>query len=615
VPTAIFVLIRAAVPEVLGAEKFMDLAFVNSLTRSGNMPPLDPWMSGRTINYYYWGYLLAAVLTKISAATTFVSYNLAVATFAGYSFTAAACLGLRLSGGRAAAGIWSGIGSVFAGNLTGAMDAWHSPFTRDFDYWHASRVIAGGTINEFPFFTFFHADLHPHLLAFPFFIASFAAAHRVMEIPPAPLPTPWKAGDLLRKAWPLFLLALLAGTARSANNWNLPALAILLVFTGIFSTTQGRRLPTPGQALTGALVGAGVVLLSLLLWLPYSRSYALLTQGLAITTMKSDLLEFLGVWGILFAAGYAALVPPALGGAADEASRRRRDLAVAVLSIACLLAALAAKAPALVVILPLGLLGVAVAARALRSPDGNPDDLFAAFLLVLALAMVLGCEFIYFKDSYGLDLQRMNTIFKFYHQAWPLLACAVAIFGSRAWQEKARAGLVLRAVLAAAMLLCLFYPIEAAVSRLRQHEGAVTLDLGASLARRNSGDAAAIQWLESHAPPGSVVLEATGDPYSEFARVSSHTGVPTVLGWANHEGLWRSNDAEISRRAADVRTFYSTSDPAAAAAVLQKYGVTFVVVGDMERRLYPKASQIASFPFLEPVAPGNTTVYRVAPAK
>jgi YYY domain-containing protein len=610
-PAAVFVIIRAAVPEVLGAEKFMDLAFLNSLTRSGAMPPNDPWMSGHTINYYYWGYLLAAVLAKISNVATSVSYNLAVATFAGYSFTAAACLGLRLSGGRAGAAIWSGIGSVFAGNLTGAMDAWHAPFARDFDYWHASRVIAGGTINEFPFFTFFHSDLHPHLLAFPYFIAAFAVAHRFMEIPPAPLPSPWKAADLLRKAWPIVLLALFAGTARAANNWNLPALAILLVFTGIFRTTQGRRLPAAGEAFQGAFVGAVILLLSLVMWFPYSRSYALLPQGLAMTTMKSDLLEFLGVWGILLAAGYAVLLSPALGGSTDEASRRRRDLTVAALSIACLLAAFFAKAPALVVILPLGLLGVAVAVKALRSPEGNPEDLFAAFLLMLALAMVLGCEFIYFKDSYGLDLQRMNTIFKFYHQAWPLLACAVAVFGSRAWSEKAPSGLVVRAVLAAAMLLCLFYPVEAAVSRLRQHEGPVSLDLSTALARRNSGDAAAIQWILHNATAGSVVLEATGDPYSEFARVSSHTGVPTVLGWANHEGLWRNNDAEVGQRGAAVKRFYTTPDPQIAAAVLQQYGVTHVVLGDMERRLYFTAGNVASFRFLEPVVTGDTMVYRV----
>jgi YYY domain-containing protein len=611
-PTAAFVAIRAAVPEVLGAEKFMDLAFFNSLTRGGAMPPSDPWMSGHTINYYYWGYLLAAVLAKIANVPTQVSYNLAVATFAGYSFVAAACLGLRLSGGRLAAGVWSGIGSVFAGNLAGALDAWHAPLTRDFDYWHASRVIgAGKTINEFPFFTFFHADLHPHLLAFPFYIAAFAVAHRFMQMPPAPLPSPWKIADVLRRCWPPLLLALFAGAARAANNWNLPAMALLLVFTGVFRVTQGRQLPAAGEAPWGAFVGAGILLLSLVLWLPYSRSYALVTQGLAVTTMKSDLLEFLGVWGILLAAGYASLLP-AVAGVEDEALRRRRDLVVAILSIACLLAAFAAKAPALVLVLPLGLLGLFVALKALRSPEGNPEDLFAAFLLVLGLGMVAGCEFIYFKDSYGLDLQRMNTIFKFYHQAWPLLACAVAVFGERVWRERARFGFAARTTLAAAMVLSLFYPVEAAVSRLRQHEGAVSLDLRTALSRRSSSDAAAIDWLEKHAPEGSVVLEATGDPYSEFARISSHTGVPTVLGWANHEGLWRSNDAEISQRAAAVRTFYTTADPRTAATVLQRYHVTHVVVGDMERRTYPTAGNVASFPFLEPVATGDTTVYRVA---
>jgi uncharacterized membrane protein len=161
------------------------------------------------------------------------------------------------------------------------------------------------------------------------------------------------------------------------------------------------------------------------------------------------------------------------------------------------------------------------------------------------------------------------------------------------------------------MLLSLFYPLEAAVSRLRQHEGPVSLDLATALARRNSGDAVAIQWILQHAPAGSVVLEATGDPYSEFARVSSHTGVPTVLGWANHEGLWRNNDAEVVQRAGAVKTFYTTTDSRIAASVLQKYGVTHVVLGDMERRLYPTAGNIATFPFLEPAAAGNTTIYRV----
>ena len=620
IPTAVFILIRSAVPEVLGAEKFMDLAFFNSLSRFGAMPPTDPWMSGHTINYYYWGYLLAAVLAKLAQVPSFVSYNLSVATFAGYTFVSAACLALRLSGGRTLAGIWAGIGAVFAGNLTGALDAWHAPFTRDFDYWHASRVIAAGkTINEFPFFTFFHADLHPHLLAFPFSIAVFAAAHRYIQIPAEPadpeapkktLSFAAKAADLLRRWWPPLLVVLLAGTARAANNWLLPAMAILLVMTGVLRTTQARRLPPVGDALWGGLVGAGLLLASLVLWYPYSRSYALQTQGLARATQRSDFLEFLGVWGLLLAAGYAGLIS-AVAATTDERSRKASDLLLALSGFACLIAAFATKAPALMAILPLGVLAAILAWRRLRSEQGDPDDVFSAFLVVLAVGMVAGCEFIYFKDNYGDDLQRMNTIFKFYHQAWPLLAVAAAVFGERAWRQRKAAAGIPRFALAVVAIVSLFYPVEAAASRLRQKDGSPSLDLRIALNRRNSGDNAAIEWLSLHAPAGSVVLEATGDPYSEFARISSHTGLPTVLGWANHEGLWRSNDPEIAQRGTAVRSFYTALDAAAAQAVVERYRVKYVIWGDMERRTYPGAPDPGSRPFLELVSPGQTAIYRV----
>ena len=68
------------------AEKFMDLAFLNSLSRYSAIPPADPWLSGSTINYYYWGYLLAAAQAKLSGVPPLTAYNLAIATFAGRSF-------------------------------------------------------------------------------------------------------------------------------------------------------------------------------------------------------------------------------------------------------------------------------------------------------------------------------------------------------------------------------------------------------------------------------------------------------------------------------------------------------------------------------------------------
>jgi YYY domain-containing protein len=615
VPAAIFLVIRAAAPEILGAEKFMDLAFFNSLTRWPDMPPADPWMAGKTVNYYYWGYMLAATVAKAAGVTPFVAYNLAIATFAGYSFAAAGCLGFRLSRGRTAAAIGAGFASVFAGNLTGAFDAWAKPFARDFDYWHASRVIGSGdTINEFPFFTFFHADLHPHLLAFPFFLAAFAVADRWIEagIPESKVESPKpneRTGSFASRFAPFLLVALVAAAAIGANLWNAPAIAVLLVFAGAARTTRGEGLPRLGSALSGALTGAGAVLLALVLTQPYRTSYHLPYNGIGTAHATSGILEFLGVWGILFAVATAGLLLSAPED--NEEGRRRRDFLLAAAAVVSLGVAFARKAPALAPILFLAFLAGRAAWHSLRR---EPDRgiLFAAFLSLLALGMIAGCEVVYFKDSYGEQLHRMNTIFKFYHQAWPLLGIGAAVFADRTWRATKAPRRSLAFVLVVAVFAALLYPMTAAVSRLRQRDGAFSLDSRRALGRRNPGDLEAIEWLEKNAPRGSVVMEATGNPYTEYARISSHTGIPTVMGWANHEGLWRSNDPEVAKRLEDVRRFYLASDPRAAREILDRYHVTHVIVGDLERTSYPSADGVGSFPFLQRVRSGTTSVYRFA---
>lgn len=620
VPTAVFVIVRAAVPEILGAEKFMDLAFFNSLTRHAQMPPADPWMAGKTINYYYWGYLLAAALAKAAGVNPFVGYNLAIATFAGFSFASAACVGYRLSRGRSAAAAAAGFVCVFAGNLTGAFDAWTRPFAKDFDYWHASRVIgAGDTINEFPFFTFFHADLHPHLLGFPFFIAAFALADRWIETgkgEPATSGTS-DARDLNRgesfrvflgKAAAFLLVALVAATAMAANLWCAPAIAVLLVFAGIARPTGGQALPKIGPAVTGAFTGLGVFVAALVLTQPYRSSYRLPYNGIGRTHAVSGLFEFFGVWGILFAVAAAGLLFER--SEASEEGRRRRDFFLAIAGALSLAIAFARSAPALAPILFLAFLAGRAAWRSMTK-ESDREGLFAAFLGLLALGIIAGCEVVYFKDSYGDKLHRMNTIFKFYHQAWPLLGLAAVAFAERAWRATAKPRRSLALTLVAATFAAAMYPATALVSRLRQHIGPFTLDARSALERRNPGDLAAIEWLGRNAPRGSVVIEATGDPYSEFARISSHTGISSVLGWANHEGLWRSNDAEVTTRFNDVKRFYATPDPHSAADVLRRYHVTHVVVGDLERSTYPGAERVETFPFLQKIHSGATDIFRV----
>jgi YYY domain-containing protein len=617
--TGVFLIIRAVGPAVYGAEKYMDLAFLNSLARFPGMPPADPWMSGKSINYYYWGYLLAAVQAKLSGLPPLlpsvrptVAYNLSVASFPGFAFVSAACLGFRLSRGRLGVGLAAAGGTVFAGNVVGALDAWASPFARDFDYWHASRVIAAGnTINEFPFFTFFHADLHPHLLAFPYFVAAFAVAHRFIERGTG-LGEPSRGWVTVaaRLGRPL-LLALVAGTAWAASLWNAPAMVILLIASGIFVTVHGRRLPSLGEAVPGALYGGLVAVVAYLLFYGYYASFHLADQGLGHADLHSGWIELLGVWGTWFVALALALWPSPRED--TEGDRRRRDFFLALTGAGVMLVAFALGATALAIMLFLGALAARAAWRALRStPEGDPSGLFAAFLVLLGLGMIGGCELIYFRDSYGHDLERMNTIFKFYHQAWPLLAIGGAVFAGRAWEAGGRRRTGFRAVIAAVVIVSVMYPLNATISRIRQKDGPLSFDALEPFAKRSPGDAETIAWMLRAVPAGAVVMEATGDPYSDFGRIATHTGIPSVLGWANHEGLWRNNDREVAERIARVRNFYTAGDPRQAWETVSKFGVTHVVVGDLERRTYPRSDDVVgSYPFLEPLHLGPTTVYKV----
>jgi len=396
----------------------------------------------------------------------------------------------------------------------------------------------------------------------------------------------------------MLLVALVAGTAIAANLWNTPAIAILLLFAGMARTTGGEGLPRPGAALSGALTGAVAFGGALVLTYPYRTSFELPYNGLGRAHAASGIPEFLGVWGILFTVAAAGLL--ALATAEREDARRRRDLFLAGAGALSVGLALASKSPALAPIVFLGLLAGRAAWKYLREKDR--PGLTAAFLCFLALGIIAGCEIVYFKDSYGDKLHRMNTIFKFYIQAWPLLGIGAVALASRAWEATSvRRRRPLALVLTIAVGAALLYPAAATLSRLQQKDGPFSLDARHAIGRRSGSDLQAIEWLRKNAPAGTVVLEASGDPYSEFARISSHTGIPTVLGWANHESLWRAHDQEVLERLGQVRLFYTSGDPAVGQAILRRYGVTHVVLGDLERRTYPGADSVAAFPFLEGV--------------
>ncbi len=226
----------------------------------------------------------------------------------------------------------------------------------------------------------------------------------------------------------------------------------------------------------------------------------------------------------------------------------------------------------------------------------------------MAQLLVLAPEFVYLKDVFN---HRMNTIFKFYFQAWVLWSLAGAWWLARtrrvAW--RVAAGVLL--------LVGLVYTVLAIPTRAREHGTPWTLDGAAWLRMAQPDEAEAIAWLNAHVRGAPVILEAPAASFASYVyegRVSALTGLPTVLGWSGHELQWRGTYDEQAARDALLGHLFITPDAQLWAMTLKRYAVQYVYVGPTERQRYAPAA----LPFLETTYPAafrnaGVVIYQVGP--
>ena len=240
---------------------------------------------------------------------------------------------------------------------------------------------------------------------------------------------------------------------------------------------------------------------------------------------------------------------------------------------------------------------------------------FVLILILVGLALPLSVEFIFLRDNFG---YRMNTIFKFYFQAWVLLALASAF--AMYYVSKNLRGLAVMAWQAGMALLVaggLVYPVLATPNKADFFKNEPTLNGIAWVADYRPGDYAAIEWLRANAPDQAVILEAPGAPadkygsYNYTGRISAMTGLPTLLGWGGHQSQWRGNYDEPARREPDIELLYNTPDIRQAQTLLDKYGITYVIVGPLERERYSAQGLRKFEQFMDVVfQQDNTTIYQ-----
>ncbi len=659
----LFAFFRMYNPDIAGSEKFMEMAFLNAISRATSLPPYDPWMSGDfSISYYYFGYFLMAILLKLSQIAPAVGFNLSLAMLFALSgigvFTMLYNLTRRL---KYAFGGWVAI--FMLGNLDGFKQLLNIKSIWDLNWWASSRIVPD-TINEFPFFSFLLGDMHPHMMAVPFIMIGLGMGlnHLLITTHDISIKTPEKLARFS-------LWGLVIGSLGFINSWDLPSvffIAILSIFLQQYRQRTGWKT-YPWKNMGQVLV---VMLIFMIVpYLPFYMNFHSQARGIAWTTQNTRLSDFLLIFGLFtfmvmtfvmarYHAWFVAILSVSQKQSAQTKSsatvelltQRASQLPVWILElfkfflqpitsikkgIGRLLAVitlgilssiillvilkiyfLGSETNPLPVLFALSLLFVVCIFFLLAAKIDKPETVFILILLLTAGLLVFGCEFLHVKDSFNPPLDRMNTVFKFFYITWFLMGIAGIygmywVFHYSMFHRNLKLACLLQLILLIAASVV--YPSVSVMIKTSHFSNQPTLDGSAYLRHRYSADREGIEWLRNNAKGNPVVLEATGGQYSDFARVSTFTGLTTVLGWAGHELQWRGNYDEPSKRIPDIDALYGSGDIELTRTLIEKYNITFVFVGTLERQKYASNNLKKFSNFMDTVFqhPDGVFIYRL----
>ena len=569
------------------------------------------------------------------------------------------------------AGVGGALFVTVLGNLDGAIQVgrgvWRAMFRSlpfgEFDFYGSSRMMPTEVqgITEFPFFTFLFADLHAHLMALPFTLLALGLALAVIMAAArnGRRRAAWSTDEIVRLA----VLGVAVGSLRLINAWDFPTYLIVgvaAVFLAEFYVHGGLGLGVVARA---GVKSAFVFAVGYLVFLPFHLSYETSVNGLESTTNTTVLWRFLGISGLfvfiigsffvsesrdwLMAPWRAMRRGPGwfVRVRAEASPGGARRLSIGWVAVTALAASLVGYVVVVIfsgvvgstipfVAVLLALVLVAGVRWLFQARADSPYLAFMALIVGMSLALVMGLDI--FRVE--LDIDRMNSVFKFYLQVWVMLALASAYFlwrlaqGRRgslrrlAWGKKLWLGALAVLIISASV-----YPVLGTRDRLRVRfndqvipltlDGAAYIDGTVYHGQKGdivlAADYEGIEWLRDNVEGSPIILEGFTPFYRWGSRVSIYTGLPTVVGWQWHQQQQRWDyQWAVNQRVFDVGRIYATTSPSEALSLLREYGVKYVYVGQLERLYYPgpglrKFDEALSGDLDKVFENGHTAIYRV----
>jgi len=422
-----------------------------------------------------------------------------------------------------------------------------SPSTFPNIYWYpnATRFIPF-TIHEFPLYSFVVSDLHGHVIDIPFVLLGIAIIYKIFT-------------DKKVRFSSLILSSLILSIMYMTNAWDaiIYGLLFFICISFIYAREKEYKLakifslPNLLKILKSfAMLFAGIIAFTL----PFSVHFKPFVSGLGIICPPNFLVQLGHIGPFLFEPNHCQ------------------------------------RSPLWQLLILYGFFYffiftfVVFFLKRVNAKKTQETDFFMLILIFVSIILIIIPEFVYAKDIYPAHY-RANTMFKLVYQAFILLSLVSGFAIVRILSAKKNILFFFATlILSTCVLLYPFFAVFSYYSNLKNYTGQDGL-LYLKTIRPQDYDA--VLWINKNITGQPVIVEAQGDSYTDYARISSNTGLPTILGWTVHEWLWRGTYDIPSPRIAEVQTIYEEKDIQKTKLLLDKYHVSYVYFGDLEREKYP----------------------------
>ena len=416
-------------------------------------------------------------------------------------------------------------------------DFWYPDSTRYIGY---NPDVADKTAHEFPAYSFILGDLHAHVINIFVVLAilglslSYLKRREKLKENKSGI----NSGITDRCVW---AVGFLVGICSMENAWDFPIYFVvagaILLFANIIS------MKNAGDVILATLIqGALVIAVAILTSLPFSLGFDAMVNGIGKCTEHSRFYQLVILWGM------------------------------PVILLISFIIYLIGKCRKASDIFKTGVI--------------SAEAVFTVLIGLCALGLVIIPEIIYVKDIYSGSYKRFNTMFKLTYQSFILFALMQAHIIST-YLAAPRGTAAKRGGVAALILLilcCGYFPVavKMGIGTIGPEEEMKGIGATGYVYDNVPADALAIEWIMNNTAPDSVILEANGDSYTIYNRVSTLTGRSTVLGWRTHEWLWQNDSDVVDDRADDVWDIYCSNDSGRIRSLIAKYGIDYIFIGSCE---------------------------------